>query len=693
MKKIKNSVKEELEFSKVLDWLKEHSESEKNKTYFQNIQPYSTIRNLGGHFCVLEEFSHLQEDTVFPSFQYKDLIKINKVLRIENAILQIDDFFDLLTTIDWANKVIRYFKNNVEGSPMLRKMFEVLGLEKVLVKEILKVFNAQKEVKSTASNALQEIRIKKEQVRRSSAKKFQSAVTRYGKNGFLAETVETYMDNTRLLAVLAEHKKKVSGRRFGESKSGNVVYIEPQECSSYNRDFFNLLEEEKEEIRKILLELTQVFRERKDFVKEQSIIQEKLDRLHAIIRVGKLYSGVIPKISKQRKMVWKDAFHPLLVVNYKDKGRKVFPQNIELSDYQNMIVISGPNAGGKSISLKTVGLLQLMFQCGIKVPVHSDSTFCMIEEIFTDIGDNQSIENELSTYSHRLKKMKEILEFSTPNSMILIDEFGSGSDPILGGALASVFFEELYKKGSFSVLTTHYGVIKLMAEEMSGVQNASMLFDEKKLKPLYQLHVGRPGSSFTFEVAQNIGIPEEIIRKGKEKVSDENMKYEELVNQYQKLNTALEFEKQNLRKKTKRTHTLKKEFDKKLEYLDQKEKNLIGRVEENDRQLNLGKKLEKIIIQYKRGRKTREVFQQFKKLVETESRVEVTTKKRPPVFKERKSEEMPDFKEGDLVRLVGGSDAGQIIELKRTKATVLFGNLKTQIDLNKIEKIRKDYRK
>jgi DNA mismatch repair protein MutS2 len=694
MKKIKPSVKQELEFHKIIDLLIDRCESEKNKRFYKQLQPFGKPESLKQHFDLLRDFTYIQDDTTFPGFQYQDLSNTNTLLRIEASVLEVDDFFALLHTIDFSNKVFRYFKNNTVGWEKLKQLFSTISIEKPLVREILQIFNAQREIKSNASPALQEIRIKMNTCKRVSDQRFKEALATYGKEGFLADTKETFQDHTRLLAVLSEHKRKVNGKRYGESKSGAVAYIEPQACADVNKQYVRLLEDEKDEIRRILLALTDVFRDRKDWIKDLSRIIEKLDLLQANIRTSKLYDGQIPKISSSRKMEWKNAFHPLLLINYKDRNLKVHPQSIGLDDFQNMIVISGPNAGGKSISLKTVGLLQLMFQSGLTVPVQKDSTFCLVDEVFTDIGDNQSIENELSTYSHRLKKMKEILDYATPKSLVLIDEFGSGSDPVLGGALASVFFEELYKTGCFSVLTTHYGVIKLMAEEMSGVQNASMLFDEKKLKPLYKLQIGKPGSSFTFEVAKNMGIPRDLIQMAKAKVSNENMKYEELINQYQKLNTALEFEKENLRKKTKRTHNLKKEFDKRLEFLDHKEKRMVERLEEQERQLTLGKKMEKIIVEYKKGTKTREVFQRFKRLVETESKVTVEVKKkRPPVFKEREHAQNHEFKIGDKVKLVGGYDVGEIIELKKTKAMVLFGIIKTQLDLNKIEKATPRYKK
>lgn len=687
MKNLKKSVREELEFDKILDIIVEKSQSPKNKNYFKNIRPYSSYESLNTSYKKLEEYGFSRDDQTFPSFQYQNLQNAIKLLRIENSILEIDDFFSILHAIDFSNKVFKFLKNNPNNWNRIRSIFKHISVEKDLVRKILGVFTANREVKDNASDKLQSIRLKINTCLRVSGQHFTQSLAKYGSSGYLADTRETYLNEKRLLAVLAEHRRKVNGRRLGESKTGSVVYIEPKECAHVNEELIRNREDAKEEIRRILLELTNEFRERRDWLIELAKIQEELDRLEAKIQLGRLYKGIIPNYTAEKTMEWKESFHPLLLLKYNETNTKVHPQSLGLDNFQHMIVISGPNAGGKSISLKTVGLLQLMFQCGFPVPTHEESVFCLVDEIFTDIGDNQSIENELSTYSHRLKKMKEILEGANEKSLVLIDEFGSGSDPILGGALAAVFFEELYKKGCFSVLTTHYGNIKLMAEEMSGVQNASMLFDEKKLKPLYKLHIGRPGSSFTFEVATNMGIPSNLIDNAKDKVSLENIRYEELINQYQRLNTALEKEKMNLRKKTQRTHTLKKEFDKKLEYIENREKRLYDQTEEFQRQVSLGKKMEKVILQYKKGKKTKEVFNQFKRLVEVESKVPVEVKKvkRPPVFKERKSKEVIDFKVGDKVKLVGGHDVGEIIDIKKDKALVVFGLMKTQIAFSRLE--------
>ncbi|MGB0883293.1 MAG: endonuclease MutS2 [Flavobacteriales bacterium] len=688
MQSIHKDLKKELEFDQILDLLCEKSQSPKNQQFFKSIQAFSSFSALKTSFQTLENYGFAREDSRFPSFQYQNLQKSIKLLKIENASLDAEDFFAMLLAIDFSNKAFRFFKSNPEHYSTLERLFENLNPEKALAKRILEVFTPQKELRDKASDALFQIRAKLKTCSRLLSQQFNRALSHCEAQGFLADIKETYIDHTRVLAISAEHKRKVKGRRLGESNTGAVAYIEPQDCAILNREWYAHKADEKEEVRRILLALTNEFRDRLAFIKALTRLQEQLDRLEAKTQLGHVFEAVIPKLSQTKSMTWKDAYHPLLLQKYKDERKRVHPQDMSLNEEQFMVVISGPNAGGKSISLKTVGLLQIMFQCGLKVPVHPDSVFCLFDAIFTDIGDNQSIENELSTYSHRLNRMREILDESSADSMILIDEFGSGSDPILGAALAAVFFEELHQKQAFSVLTTHYGNIKLMAEQMEGIQNASMLFDEKNFKPLYKLQIGRPGSSFTFEVAQNMGIDTQLIKRAKEKVSIENMKYEELINQYQKLNLALEKEKHKLRKKTKRTHTLKKEFDEKLEKLDGKAKRLDDQVEHQQKHLILGRKMEKIILQYKKNKQTKQLFQQFKRLVVKESNLPeevLKTVKSSAVFKERKSKEPVQFQIGDVVNLVGKNTKGQVLIVNKSKITVAFGALKTQIDASKLE--------
>ncbi len=682
------SVRKELEFDKIVDLLIGFSQSPRNKDYFKNIQPLHAYNNLQGLMACLEEYMIFKGDQSAPAFQYQSLDRSVKMLNVQGSILEPEDIFAIYISVDFSNRSLKYFSENSRPFESLKGLFGVLKSEKEILKWIDQVFDQKRNIRSNASENLYEIRQQLFARRRQNDRAFNMALSNYSKSGYLADTRETFVNEIRLLSVLSEHKRKVDGRTRGSSKTGSITYIEPQTNVLINEEIFRLMEEEKAEIRKILMALSNQLREKKDLIYDYRKIQEELDRLEAKTKLAQITNSVRPKLSKTQNARIIDAYHPILVLSNEEKKKKIEPQDYDFDQEQRIIVISGPNAGGKSISLKTMGLLQLMVQSGLFVPVHPDSSFFLFKKFFTDIGDNQSIENELSTYSYRLRRMREILEQADHNSFVLIDEFGSGSDPILGGALAAVFFNRIYDSMTFGVITTHYGNIKLMAEEMEAASNASMLFDEKRLKPLYKLSVGRPGSSYTFEVAHNMGIPSDLISAAKEKVSVENMRYEELINQYQRLNTSLEVEKRNLRKKTKRTHELKKSFDLKLEGLDLKEKKLQDSWEDNQKAISLGRKMGKYIQQYNKGRKKKDILAQFKKMLEIESATfkdeEINPKKKKTIFKER--EHTIDFKIGDQVRLVDGRDLGEITEIKKDMVTAVFGMIRTTIAISKIEK-------
>lgn len=346
---------------------------------------------------------------------------------------------------------------------------------------------------------------------------FSSALSSSHTAGYLDDIRESVVENRRVLAVKAMYRRKVKGTALGSSKTGSIVYIEPQATEQYSRDLSNLLFDEKEEINRILRSLTNFLRPFALLLTDYQSYLATMDVTAAKARYAEQLNAVLPTVSDERILNLKEAYHPLLFISNKRKGQKTYPQSISLQKDNRIIVISGPNAGGKSITLKTIGLLQLMLQSGMLVPVHPRSEMCLFDRILTDIGDNQSIENHLSTYSYRLKNMNYFLKKCNDKTLFLIDEFGTGSDPELGGALAETFLEEFYHREAFGVITTHYSNLKMLANELPYASNANMLFDNKTLEPIFKLIIGEAGSSFTFEVAQKNGIPYGLINRAKKK--------------------------------------------------------------------------------------------------------------------------------------------------------------------------------
>ncbi|MBL7941504.1 MAG: DNA mismatch repair protein MutS, partial [Flavobacteriales bacterium] len=386
------------------------------------------------------------------------------------------------------------------------------------------VFDNRWQVRDDASPELAAIRSSLVAVRKQVAKNFTRLMRECAGKGVLAETGESYLNDRKVLAVHSHHKRRVSGNILGASKTGSITFIEPEENIDLNIETGRLLEEERAEVHRILQQLTRQLSKHLPYLSSCQDLLTGLDFLQAKVQLARQMDAHCPELVREPEITLRKAYHPLLLLQNKNSGKVTFPQDIEMTTQARMLVISGPNAGGKSITLKTVGLLQLMFQSGLMIPVAQGSRLGFFHAVLTDIGDHQSIENQLSTYSYRLKRMKAFLETANRRSLVLLDEFGTGSDPDLGGALAEVFFEELYSRRCFGVITTHYSNIKLKAAQLKHAINGCMLFNRETLEPVYRLSVGEPGSSFTFEVAEINGIARELIERAKSKLSDGKVK-------------------------------------------------------------------------------------------------------------------------------------------------------------------------
>lgn len=686
MNVLSDEVKKELEFDRIQAMLANYANGDRAKRKFYDIRPISNIHKLEFHLNCLEEYIMLKSDSTMPGLVYEDLADVLRMLRVEGTVLQKEQLFKVYDVSVYVNTVFRFFKQNDYSIPNFLKLFEDLLPTKVIVKMMDNVYDYQRMMKPNASPELYRIKQQLVSKRKVADRNFESEMARCHKEGWLAETREAFLNDTRLLSVLAEHKRKVKGKIRGTSKTSSISYIEPELNVSTNNDIHVLIDDEKEEIKRIEKELTDAFRVEQELIYNYSALVDRLDFLDAKAKLAFSINAVKPKLTRKKHSTILEAVHPLLFLSNKIKKLPTNSQDIELNENQRVVVISGPNAGGKSLSLKTFGLLQIMIQCGLFVSVHPDSSFCLYRKFFTDIGDNQSIENELSTYSYRLNKMKEILKEADAQTFFLIDEFGTGSDPILGGALAEVFFKELAMSGAFGVLTTHYGNIKLMAEELEMTINACMLFDERRLRPLYKLSVGQPGSSYTFEVAKNVGIPEELVKEARSKLEGGNVKYEDSISKFQKLNNKLSIQEKELRKKNSKVSNLRKNLSERIDRLEDKELKQMELIETNNRHLSLGKKLEKIIEDYKKSKSRKTALARFRKLLEIEANyVDTepdTPKKASKVLKE--SYRKYNFKEGDHVKLVSGREIGTVVEVNKERITVLFGIIKTSVESSKL---------
>lgn len=712
---------QDLEFQTVLETVSELCVTEKAKEKAFDITPFKQ-RNETLHALLetSEYVSSYTNNNTIPN-HYFDAIDFElKFLTIEDSYLEPHSFKKITSLVETAITLLIFLKKFEEYYPTLHALASETAVEKSILKEIETIFDKYGEIKDNASLDLANIRKQINLVRGKINQSFGSALVQYNSSGYLDDIKETVVENRRVLAVIAMHRRKVKGSVLGQSKTGSIVYIEPESTLRYSRELNNLEFEQREEIIRILKILTNTIRPYQHLLSDYQNFLTHIDLTAAKAKYASEINGILPEISTERRLYFREAYHPILYRNNKKKKKTTFPQTIELSQDNRIIVISGPNAGGKSITLKTIGLLQLMLQSGLLIPVHERSSTFLFDRILTDIGDNQSIENHLSTYSYRLKNMNYFLKKCNAKTLFLIDEFGTGSDPELGGALAETFLEEFYDREAFGIITTHYTNLKILADELPHTTNANMLFDERTLEPLYKLHLGQAGSSFTFEVAQKNGIPYSLINRAKKKIEGDKVRFDKTIAKLQKERHKLERTSQILKEE----ETKARSESQKMEVINAKIQDKLESYQElydaNQRLVYLGQKLDDLSEKYFNNKNKKNLISELLKVVEIEN-----SKRKAITFKERKKEEdkkkvileeitkkvdqiriekkeekiklkleaqnKPKFilKEGDRVRMIDGKAVGTIDSIEKNKATVNYGFFTSKVSLEELEMVER----
>ena len=717
MRNIHSKTLQDLEFPTVLTQLAARCNTELGKERALDIQPYRKKQELMDVLGQTSEYlASFSNDNRIPNHGFDHINSELGLLKIDNSTLEITGFRKIggiCRTVEIHQKFFKKFK---EYYPLLFDKVNGLELHAEIPDAIEAVIDKFGEVKDSASNELRLIRMQINEVRSKINQSFNSALGRYQSSDFLDEIRESVMENRRVLAVKAMHRKKVKGTVMGTSKTGSIVYIVPEATLSYTRELSNLEFEEKEEIQRILNQLTDQIRPYLELLKAYQSYLAETDITAAKAKYANEMNGLLPEINEERELYLRDAFHPLLYLSNKRKNEKTWPQTIKLHTENRIIVISGPNAGGKSITLKTIGLLQVMLQSGMLIPVHERSSVCFFDQILTDIGDNQSIENHLSTYSYRLKNMNRFLRKCNERTLFLIDEFGTGSDPELGGALAEAFLEVFYEREAYGVITTHYANLKALANELPHATNANMLFNAKTLEPTFQLVLGEAGSSFTFEVAQKNGIPYSLINKAKKKIERGKVRFDATIAKLQKERSKMV----ETGSKLKEEEIKAREESERLEKLNSKIKSKLESYQEmydhNQRMIQLGNKVNTAAEKYFIDKKKRPLISEMLRIVETENskrrkttakkakekqqeqqqvaqeleqqikkvRVEKKIKKKKEIQAE-KNKPRPVFKVGDRVRLQDGKAVGSIDTLEKGKAVVNYGMFTTNVSVDQLE--------
>ncbi|PSG88264.1 endonuclease MutS2 [Aurantibacter aestuarii] len=710
---------QDLEFQTVLNQVSDHCITTLGKEKAFKILPFKDKDTLIYELQLTNDYvSSFYNDNRIPNHGFDAITKELQLLKIENTYLEPLSLKKIVSISLTANDLVTFLQKFKEYYPTLEQFSKRIEVTKQIIEQIDAVINRFNEVKDDASPLLQELRQQINKLKGKINSSFASALNTYHNLDYLDDIRESVVDNRRVLAVKAMYRRKVKGAIMGGSKTGSIVYIEPETTLNHSRELNNLEYEEHEEEIRILKELTNYLRLFLPLIKNYQEFLTDVDVISAKAKYAKSMDAILPEISSEREIYLRDAYHPLLYLNNKEKGETTFPQTIELNQNSRIIVISGPNAGGKSITLKTVGLLQLMLQSGFLIPVHERSKVTIFDRILSDIGDNQSIENHLSTYSYRLKQMNYFLRKCNKNTLFLIDEFGTGSDPELGGALAETFLEEFYSRDAFGIITTHYANLKMLASEKDEMINANMMFNEKTLEPMYKLALGQAGSSFTFEVAQKNGIPYSLINRAKKKIERSKVRFDATIAKLQKERSKLEKTEQSLKLNERKKQS---EADK-LEEINTKIQKKLESYQElydsNQRLIYLGQKVNDVAEKFFTDKKKRELMAELFKLVqienskrkkqsakqrkaekakeiqvkkEAEKKVEVIREKKKEAKKKPVVEEKPKpvLKLNDKVRMHDGRAVGTIDKIEKNKATVNYGMFTSNVNIDQLELVER----
>ena len=481
------------------------------------------LRQTSEFKSILENQEPLQINAFF------DIKFLADKIRAEGSYLVEEELYQMYTSLQTVFSVIRFFDERKEVYPNLEALFEHLPVEKNILKKIEQVLDPKGKIKPNASPALQQIIADIAKAEQEVRRKMDSIYKQAVGNNWVADGSLTIRDGRICIPILAENKRKLKGFIHDESASGQTVYMEPEEVFTLNNKLRDLEFDKRREIIKILIALTTELRPYTPLILSYHGFLTKLDFVRAKALFAIEVEADMPVLVKEAKTKLINARHPLLLLSFKEDKKTVVPLNMHINENLRILLVSGPNAGGKSVCMKTVGLLQLMVQSGLLIPAHESSEVGIFDRIFADIGDDQSIESDLSTYSAHLTKMRYFVAHASPKSLVLIDEFGTGTDPQFGGPMAEAVLEVLNNKKVRGVITTHYSNLKLFAGNTPGLENASMLFDNHKMKPLYVLEIGKPGSSYAFEIAQNIGLQPEVLKLAKEKTGTNQNRIDSLL--------------------------------------------------------------------------------------------------------------------------------------------------------------------
>ncbi|MFY9515280.1 MAG: endonuclease MutS2, partial [Dysgonamonadaceae bacterium] len=642
----------------------------------------------------------LQEEDSFPTDHFYDVRPVLRRLHVEGSWIDQNALLELRRSLQTIYGIVAFLRRDEDGNPKYPHLLALAGNVVVypdLIKKIDTILDDSGQVKDSASPQLADIRRRLTTTMNSVSKILNTILRNAQSEGFVDRDVTPAMRDGRLvIPVDPSHKRRIRGIVHDESASGKTVYIEPAEVVEANNRIRELENEERREIIRILTNFTDYLRPFLPDLLEAYEFLGWIDFIRAKAKFSRQIHAIKPVVENRPEIDWVQAVHPLLYLSLQKQNRQVVPLDIALNRENRLLIISGPNAGGKSVCLKTVGLLQYMVQCGLPIPVKENSRVGIFNDIFIDIGDEQSIENDLSTYSSHLLNMKFFLKNCNEKSLLLIDEFGSGTEPQIGAAIAEALLDQFNRKQSFGVITTHYRNLKQYAVEHPGVINGAMLYDRHQMQPLFRLSIGNPGSSFAVEIARKIGLPEEVIDRAAEIIGSDAINIDKYLQDISRDKRYWERKRNEIRRERKRASELSAKYQAELEEIEKQKKEILSQAKLQAEQLlaESNARIEKVIREIRqsqaekeRTKQVRRSLNEFRERVERkEDETNERSKFRSP-RKKKKPQEKVTLLPGDAVRLKGQTVAGKILEIQGKKAWVVFGSIKSMVPIDKLEKV------
>ncbi|NOY36312.1 MAG: endonuclease MutS2 [Chlorobi bacterium] len=721
MKNYPENIEEKLGFDRVREILKHFTLSNLGQKQLEAVSFTQAPAEVFREQEETAEFMQiLDEEKSFPLDHYADMIPVLERIRIEGAAFMTGELPPLKRSLETLKQVTRFFDEQEPGDfPRLRKVSGNIRLFPYLFEVLDKVLTAKGAIRDTATPALRDIRRRLFQQKKTVSGALEGLLRKAQHDGWVGKDASLTIRGGRMvIPVPATHKRRIPGLILDESASGKTVFIEPADIVERNNDIRALEFAERREIEKILTDLADAFRPYIKELTEAYTALGRFDLIQAKARWAEENDARVPETDDKPVVHWVQAVHPLLALNLKAEGREAVPLDISLDTEQRILMISGPNAGGKSVCLQTVGLLQYMFQCGIPVPVKETSRFGVFEALFLDFGDEQSIDNDLSTYSSRLLNMKYFLKHAGPQTLVLMDEFGSGTEPMLGAAIAEVVLQRLNRTGTFGVITTHYTNLKHVAASEKGITNGAMLFDQQKMQPLYRLDIGKPGSSFAFEMARKMGLPEDLLQEASGRVGEEHVLFDKHLRDILRDKRYWENKRRRIRQREKTLEVLLEKYEIELKTLSKERKKIIeeARAEASGMLSEVNRKIENTIrliretqADKEKTKTARSELESLKKKVaggngtgveklerkihQAGSRREAIARKHGEPVPQKKTGKR-ELAPGDKVRLKGQEIPGEIMQVSDGHVLVAFGIMTTSVVPERLERVtEEEYRR